>query len=53
MKSGLNRRLFLKRTAPAAGVGKKVEWDSPNMKVTNLPELNQWVQRDYRKGWRA
>jgi len=21
------------------------------MKVINLPQLNAWVQRDYRKGW--
>ena len=34
-----------------AGVGKKVEWDGPNMKVTNLPELNQWLKRPYRQGW--
>ena len=36
-----------------AGAGKKVMWDGPNMKVTNLPELNAWVKRDYRKGWHA
>jgi len=34
-----------------AGVGKKVEWDAANLKVTNLPELNQWVKREHRKGW--
>ena len=39
--------------AQHAGVGKKVEWDGPNMKVTNLPELNARVQRPYRKGWPA
>lgn len=39
--------------AQQAGEGKKVEWDGPNMKVTNLPELNQWVKRDYRKGWQV
>ena len=37
--------------AEKAGVGKKVEWDSAAMKVTNLPELNRLVVREYRKGW--
>ena len=44
---------LLGNLAQHAGVGKKVEWDGPNMKVTNLPELNQWVKRPYRKGWPA
>jgi predicted dehydrogenase len=39
--------------AQHAGVGKKLEWDGPNMKVTNLRELNDWVKRPYRKGWPA
>jgi len=42
---------ILGNLAQHAGQGKKVNWDGPNMKVTNLPELNAWVQRDYRKGW--
>jgi hypothetical protein len=37
--------------AQHAGKGRKVEWDGPNMKVTNQPELNQFVSRDYRTGW--
>jgi hypothetical protein len=44
---------LLGNLAQHAGVGKKVEWDGPNMKVTNLPELNQWLQRPYRNGWHA
>jgi hypothetical protein len=32
-------------------VGQVVEWDGPAMKCTNLPELNQYVGREYRKGW--
>jgi predicted dehydrogenase len=44
---------LLGNLAQHAGVGKRVEWDGPNMKVTNLPELNQWVSRPYRKGWPA
>jgi predicted dehydrogenase len=44
---------LLGNLAQHAGVGNKVEWDGPNMKVTNLPELNQWLKRSYRKGWAA
>jgi predicted dehydrogenase len=30
---------------------KKLNWDAPNMKVTNVPEANQYLHRQYRKGW--
>jgi hypothetical protein len=43
---------ILGNLAQHAGEGKKVEWDGPNMKVKNLPELNAWVKREYRQGWR-
>jgi predicted dehydrogenase len=43
---------LLANLAMHAGAGKKVMWDGPGMKVTNLPELNAWVERDYRIGWR-
>ena len=49
---GLYQVQFMK-TRSSAGVGKKVEWGGPNLKVTNLPELNEWLQRPYRKGWAA
>jgi predicted dehydrogenase len=44
---------LLGNLAQHAGVGKKVEWDGPNMKVTSPTELNEWVKRPYRKGWPA
>ena len=44
---------LLGNLAMKAGQGKKVEWDGPNMKVTNQPELNAWVQRPARSGWQA
>ena len=31
--------------------GKKLAWDGPNMKVTNLEEANKFLARDYRQGW--
>jgi predicted dehydrogenase len=42
---------LLGNLAQQAGLGKKLEWDGPNMKVTNLPEINRWVKREYRQGW--
>ncbi|HSW46198.1 MAG TPA: Gfo/Idh/MocA family oxidoreductase [Phycisphaerae bacterium] len=35
----------------ALKVGKKILWDGPNMKVTNCPEANKYIRREYRKGW--
>ena len=31
---------------------KKLLWDGENMKITNLPEANQFVTRNYRQGWK-
>ena len=42
---------LLGNLAQHAGMGKKIEWNGPEMKVTNLKELNQWVRRAARKGW--
>jgi predicted dehydrogenase len=44
---------LLGNLAQHAGVGKKLEWNGPEMKVTNYKELNPWVQRAPRKGWPA
>ena len=30
---------------------KKLLWDGDNIKITNLDEANQFVGREYRKGW--
>jgi predicted dehydrogenase len=35
----------------AIRTGKKLEWDGPNLKATNCPEADQYVRREYRKGW--
>jgi predicted dehydrogenase len=37
--------------AERAGVGKKLEWDVEKMQCTNMPEINQYVRRQYRQGW--
>ena len=31
--------------------GKSIEWDAKNLKVTNAPEAQQFVHKEYRKGW--
>jgi len=35
----------------ALRAGKKLYWDGPNMKVTNVPEANEYLHRPYREGW--
>ena len=35
----------------AIRAGKKLIWDGPNMKVTNVPEANEYLHRQYRRGW--
>ncbi len=47
----LTEMVLLGNLALRAGPGKRVEWDGPNLKVTNLPELNRFVKREYRSGW--
>jgi predicted dehydrogenase len=37
--------------AQFAGVDQKLEWDVEKMQCTNLPELNRYLRREYRKGW--
>ena len=35
----------------AIRMGKKLQWDSKNLRVTNAPEAEQWIKKAYRKGW--
>ena len=35
----------------ALRVGKRVDYDSAKIEITNLPEANQYLTREYRKGW--
>jgi len=37
--------------AVALRAGKKIEYDSENMKIKNLPDANKYLYRKYRKGW--
>jgi predicted dehydrogenase len=31
--------------------GRRLQWDGRNLKLTNVPELNRFVHKEYRKGW--
>ena len=35
----------------ALRVGKKLEWDGPKMLAKNAPEAEEFVRRNYRRGW--
>jgi predicted dehydrogenase len=37
--------------AVALRAGKRIEYDSKNMKITNDPEADKYMTREYRKGW--
>ena len=47
--SRLTETILLGNVAMRAG--KPIEWDAKNAKVTNMPEANQFLGRDYRPGW--
>jgi predicted dehydrogenase len=46
----LTETVLLGNVAIRAG-GKKLEWDGPNFKITNDSEAEQYLRREYRKGW--
>jgi hypothetical protein len=37
--------------AVALRAGRKVVFDSQNMRITNVPDANRYLVREYRKGW--
>jgi hypothetical protein len=37
--------------AVAMRTGKKLVYDAASMKITNLPDANKYLTREYRKGW--
>ncbi len=47
----LTEIILLGCVALRVGTGKKIDWDGPNMKSTNVPEASKYVKRDYRAGW--
>jgi hypothetical protein len=49
----LTEIILLGCIAMRVGVGKRMDWDGPNMKSLNRPEAAQFVKRQNRKGWEA
>ena len=49
--AALTEVMLLGVVALRAGQGRKILYDGPNMRVTNVPEANQYLAREYRAGW--
>src|SRR5205085_2816725 len=49
--SELTETMLLGVAALRAGQGKKVFYDAGKMEFTNAPAANQYLTRDWRKGW--
>ena len=47
----LTEVMLLGIVALRAGQNKRIEYDAANMTVTNVPEANQYLTREYRAGW--
>jgi hypothetical protein len=47
----LTEIILLGCIALRVGVGKRMDWDGPNMKSPNCPEAAKFVKRENRKGW--
>lgn len=37
--------------AAALRTGRRIDYDAASMKITNIPEANKYLYREYRKGW--
>ena len=37
--------------AAALRVGRRIEYDAATMRITNIPEANRYLTREYRSGW--
>jgi hypothetical protein len=49
--AALNETMLLPIVALRAGQGRKILYDAPAMRVTNVPEANPFLTRRYRDGW--
>ncbi|MEO8451755.1 MAG: Gfo/Idh/MocA family oxidoreductase [Gemmatimonadota bacterium] len=47
----LTETMLLGIVALRTGQGKKILYDADNMRITNRPEANQYLTREYRAGW--
>jgi hypothetical protein len=55
-KSGFSYSVPLTETALLGNLAMRtqhrLEWNSEKLEVTNLPEANKFVNKEYREGWR-
>jgi predicted dehydrogenase len=49
--SKLTETMLLGIVALRAGQSRKILYDGAKMQVTNVPEANRWLTREYRQGW--
>jgi hypothetical protein len=49
----LTEIILLGCIALRVGVGRRMQWDGPNMKSPNLPDAAKFVKRNNRSGWEA
>lgn len=49
--SPLTETMILGIVALRTGQGRKIYYDADSMSVTNIPEANQFLRREYRPGW--
>ena len=52
---GLRSRMLTKRDLRGRNIfygRKKLQWDGPNMKITNFEEANKFVTKSYHNGWK-
>jgi hypothetical protein len=47
----LTETMLLGIVALRTGQGRKLFYDGEKMQVTNIPEANQYLRREYRSGW--
>ena len=49
--SKLTETMLLGIVALRAGQAKRIDYDGAKMQVTNVPEANAFLTREYREGW--
>jgi len=47
----LTETMLLGILALRTGQGRKILYDGEQMRVTNIPDANQYLTREYRAGW--
>jgi predicted dehydrogenase len=48
----LTEVMLLGLVALQTGQGRTIEYDAQNMRITNIPEANHLLHREYREGWK-